>query len=327
MTDMPRQQLHYIITHYGRSICDEPKRCEALLKDLCPQHKREVNLLVGALREGVAKELLKPNQLLPIEMVISRLSQKLYDELGFDSGLAQWAVESWALALGVKFNSAAITPSSEKGKAGKGSPQIATPTIPVGHAAALQQIKQQQAQSRASQAIIDQFKGWQKIGLQGEKLAVDAPQWAAVIDEKTNLMWVITPITHDEMILFPNPAGIKIPSSDDLQVWTEFVNEEGWCGYFDWRIPTIDELGTIWRSRRYRSLHIREDVFTDIVYERFYLVWSSSESAVDYNYDGAGLVWNLGGILALFFDDAFENGEYDAEYDGKEAYIRLVRSA
>ena len=55
MTDMPRQQLHYIITHYGRSICDEPKRCEALLKDLCPQHKREVNLLVGALREGVAE--------------------------------------------------------------------------------------------------------------------------------------------------------------------------------------------------------------------------------------------------------------------------------
>ena len=42
MTDHPRQQLHYIITHYGRSICDEPKRCEALLKDLCPQHKREV---------------------------------------------------------------------------------------------------------------------------------------------------------------------------------------------------------------------------------------------------------------------------------------------
>ena len=271
-----------------------------------------------ALREGIAKELLKPNQLLPMETVISRLSQKLHDELGFEIGLAQWAVESWAFALGIKFK-VAIAPSP----VGADSPQ----TTHVNHAAALQQIKQQQVPNHASQVIIDQFKGWQKIGLQGEKLAVDAPQWAAVIDEKTNLMWAITPITHDEMILFPNPAGIKIPSSDDLQVWTEFVNEEGWCGYFDWRIPTIDELGTIWRSRRYRSLHIREDVFTDIVYERFYLVWSSSESAVDYNYDGAGLVWNLGGILALFFDDAFENGEYDAEYDGKEAYIRLVRSA
>ena len=101
-TDHPRQQLHYIISHYGRSVCDEPKRCEGLLKDLCPQHKREVNLLMGALREGVAKELLKPNQLLPLETVISRLSHKLHDELGFDSALAQWAVESWALVLGVK---------------------------------------------------------------------------------------------------------------------------------------------------------------------------------------------------------------------------------
>ena len=121
ITDHPRQQLQYIISHYGRSIGDETQRCEALLKDLCPQNKRDVNLLMGALREGMAKELLKSNQLLPIETVINRLSQKLHDELGFDSTLAQWAVESWALALGVKFNSAAITPSSEKGKAGKGS--------------------------------------------------------------------------------------------------------------------------------------------------------------------------------------------------------------
>ena len=47
--------------------------------------------------------------------------------------------------------------------------------MPVDHAAVLQPVKQQQAQSRASQAIIDPFKGWQKIGLRGEKLVVDAP--------------------------------------------------------------------------------------------------------------------------------------------------------
>ena len=136
-----------------------------------PQHKREVNLLVGALREGIAKELLKPNQLLPIETVLSRLSHKLHDELGFEIGLAQWAVESWALALGVKFNSVVIAPSPDKGKAGMGLPQSVTPIMPV---------------NQYSQAIIDPFKGWQKIGLNGEKLAVDAPQWAAVVDEKTN---------------------------------------------------------------------------------------------------------------------------------------------
>jgi hypothetical protein len=302
ITDHPRQQLQYIISHYGRSICDEPKRCEALLKDLCPQNKRDVNLLMGALREGMAKELLKSNQLLPIETVINRLSQKLHDELGFDSTLAQWAVESWALALGVKFNSVAIALSPDKGKAGMGSQQIATPTIPVNQAATLQQIKQQQAQSRTSQAIIDQFKGWQKIGLQGEKLAVDAPQWAAAIDEKTNLMWAINPSKTAD---FPNPN--EKMTWDDAQEWAKNVNRRGWCGYNNWRLPTVDELKTVLLPKKQAHLFIREDVFADINTNNYW-VWSSSPFA-----DGSNSAW------IVYFDYG---------YNGKcvKDYVRLVRS-
>ena len=306
MTDMPRQQLHYIITHYGRSICDDPKRCEALLKDLCPQQKREIFLLVGALREGVAKELLKPNQLLPMETVISRLSQKLYDELGFDIGLAQWAVESWALALGVKFNSVAIAPSPDKGKAGMGSPQVATPTTSINHTAALQQIKQQQTPSRASQAIINQFKGWQKIGLQGEVLAVDAPQWAAVVDEKTKLMWAINPSKTAD---FPNPK--EKMTWYEAQEWVKQVNRRGWCDHSNWRLPTIEELKTLLLAEKHTSLFIREDLLMDI-YDTNYRVWSFSPVAGNNSY-------------ARFV--LFDSG-YDYDFNKYHSlYVRPVRSS
>ena len=305
-TDHPRQQLHYIISHYGRSVCDDAKRCEALLKDLCPQHKREVFLLVWALREEVAKELLKPNQLLLMETIISRLSQKLYDKLGFDNGLAQWAVESWALALGVKFNSVVIAPSPDKGKAGMGSSQIATPTMPVNHTAALKQIKQQHVQNRASQAVINQFKGWQKIGLQGEKLAVDAPQWAAVVDEKTKLMWAINPSKTAD---FPNPK--EKMTWEEAQAWAKYVNTQGWCGYKDWRLPTIDELKTLITKKKRGDLFIRVDIFTDIN-DFMYWVWSSSPVAS--SSDSARLV-------------NFYNG-YDGYNDKNfSSYVRLVRTA
>jgi len=302
-TDHPRQQLHYIIIHYGRSICDEPKRCEALLKDLCPQHKREVFLLAAALREGVVKELLKPNQLLPVENIFRLMVQKLDENLGIAIHYAQWAVESWAFALGIKFNSAAIAPSPDKGKAGMGSPQIVTPTTPINHAAALQQIKQQQAQSRVSQAIINQFKGWQKIGLHGEKLAVDASQWAAVIDEKTNLMWAVN---SSKTADFPNPK--EAMTWDEAQAWAKYANRSGWCGYNNWRLATIDELKTLLLPKKYMSLFIREDVFIDIN-TNSYRAWSSSHVA--------GGAW-------------FAGFNYGDSYGGIKSYslfVRLVRSS
>ena len=59
MNDLPRQKLQFILSQYGRSICDEPKRCEGMLKDLCNgECKREITVLIGALRENVAKDLL-----------------------------------------------------------------------------------------------------------------------------------------------------------------------------------------------------------------------------------------------------------------------------
>ena len=216
-------------------------------------------------------------------------------------------MESWAFTLGIKFNSIAIAPSPDKGKTGMGSPQIATPIMPIDQAAALQQIKQQQAQSSASQAIIDQFKGWQKIGLKSEKLAVDAHQWAAVVDENTKLMWAINP---SKTANFPNPK--ERMAWDEAQAWVKHVNRSGWCGYNNWRLPTIDELKTLLLPKKHTSLFIREDVFADINTTRYYWVWSSSP--VVSNSDDAWIV-------------DFGCGNDDYGNKSNSLYVRLVRSS
>ena len=55
--DLARQRLREAIAIYGRAAFEEPRRCEAILRDCCPTAPREVFLLVSALRENVAGEL------------------------------------------------------------------------------------------------------------------------------------------------------------------------------------------------------------------------------------------------------------------------------
>ncbi|MFO1419716.1 MAG: SUMF1/EgtB/PvdO family nonheme iron enzyme [Candidatus Competibacteraceae bacterium] len=101
MNDLPRQKLRELIVQYGRSLCDDPRRCEALLKDYCGQYKREIFVLVSALKNRVAEDLINASAGVPLTLVVGRLIQRLEDELGLAENAARWAVESWALALGM----------------------------------------------------------------------------------------------------------------------------------------------------------------------------------------------------------------------------------
>ena len=107
MNDLPRQKLCELMVEYGRSLCDDPRRCEALLKDYCGQYKREIFVLVGALKNRVAADLLKTTAGVPQSILFARLSRRLEEELAMTADAAYWAVESWALALGLPVESAA----------------------------------------------------------------------------------------------------------------------------------------------------------------------------------------------------------------------------
>ena len=96
-----RDTLRQLIVRYGHALCDDPRRCEAMLRDLCGQHKREVFILVSDLRQRVAADLLGGGGGLPTPLLLGRLRKRLEDELGLSGEAARWAVETWALALGV----------------------------------------------------------------------------------------------------------------------------------------------------------------------------------------------------------------------------------
>ncbi len=110
---------------------------------------------------------------------------------------------------------------------------------------------------------------WQKIGQHGELLNFDALHWAAAVDKKTKLMWAINP---SKTVKFPNPRKI---TWDKAVLWVDYVNKKGWCGFKDWRLPTLKELKTLITKNKQPNLFIREDIFNDINIESC-CVWSSS---------------------------------------------------
>lgn len=307
MTDIVRSQLQQMITQFGRSVCDEPKRCEALLKDLCPNHKCEVRLLVVALGEGVVKKLVQPSPLISIEQLIAQLVQSLDENWGIASHHAQWAVESWAIVLGVKFNSAVVAPVPEQSKVVMGGQTAAKVTTPIDHAAAFEQIKQQNALVKQQKLQIEVQKRWQKIGQHGELVDFAAPQWAAAIDKETQLMWAINP---SQTANFPNPKNEM--TWDDAMAWADYVNTQGWCGFNDWRLPTIDELKTLLTKEKQPSLYIREDIFDDIFDKYYRILWSSSPVASNSNH-----AWIV----------SFCNRKDFSGYKSVKLSVRLVRAS
>ena len=102
MHDFPRQKLCELIDHHGTILCEDAERCEFFLRNACgSEYKREIFVLVNAIREDVAKELLNPPHGLPIETVFVYLVQRLYDNLWLDKTAAEWAVQSWGIAVGL----------------------------------------------------------------------------------------------------------------------------------------------------------------------------------------------------------------------------------
>lgn len=101
LRDEARDVLCRLVATWGREICKEPRRCEALLRDMCGEYRREIFILTWALREHIAEELLAKGEHTPWELLLSRLAARLHENLGIAEPFARWAVEAWAVALGV----------------------------------------------------------------------------------------------------------------------------------------------------------------------------------------------------------------------------------
>jgi hypothetical protein len=99
VSELARRRLREAIATYGRAAFEEPRRCEAILRDCCPNAPREVFLLVSALRENVADELTTDQAGMPSDALVASLTRRLADHLGLSEDSARWAVESWRYGL------------------------------------------------------------------------------------------------------------------------------------------------------------------------------------------------------------------------------------
>ncbi len=101
MNQWPRQKLCELIATYGETICEDAQRCADLLQQTCRKYRRELFLLLLALNERVPTELLSASRETPPEELLMKLATRLRDRRSVPEEAAQWAVESWALALQV----------------------------------------------------------------------------------------------------------------------------------------------------------------------------------------------------------------------------------
>jgi tetratricopeptide (TPR) repeat protein len=91
--------LHRIVHEYGRDVVDDPLRVEGLLRDLAAGHRREVFLLVQAVRTGVVQALIDAAP--SAGLVGQQCVRRLQDDLGLAPDAAAWTVATWAEVLGV----------------------------------------------------------------------------------------------------------------------------------------------------------------------------------------------------------------------------------
>jgi len=99
MNDSVVEVLKKLIASHGTVLCTNWSRLEGLLCDHIGQHRREINILVTAAKQGIAEELLRvSSQVDPL--LFNRLVRRLHEETGIAEKFAEWAVNSWMIALG-----------------------------------------------------------------------------------------------------------------------------------------------------------------------------------------------------------------------------------
>ena len=163
-----------------------------------------------------------------------------------------------------------------------------------------------------------------KISAKGSVLKASATRWNCVKDNTTNLVWEVKTTNgdlHDQHNTYTwyasdnkknggsagrKNGGVCFLSQCDSQSYVYAVNATKYCGYKDWRIPTLEELISI-ASLESNSLSIDVTYFPNTQNHWF---WSSTPLAFNSDY-AWGVVFNSG-FSSMFIKSG-------------SGYIRLVR--
>ncbi len=116
MNNEVRKKLVNLVATYGSDeISTNIRKTEGLLRDFCGEHKREIAVLISAMKHRIPEEILSAKSNTINQLQFSRFAKRLHDNEGTSEEYAKWAVESWAVALGkeVETNHAAKPETEE----------------------------------------------------------------------------------------------------------------------------------------------------------------------------------------------------------------------
>ncbi|GAP94461.1 PhnD/SsuA/transferrin family substrate-binding protein [Leptolyngbya sp. NIES-2104] len=114
MNSTARDILRDLVKELGSNIADNPQQWRGYLNDRLAHYQLERKALTTALNEHVPEELMSTQLSISPQVQVERLTSRLVEQLGLQPDIARWAVESWALALGVLKE--ARSPMSQKTK-------------------------------------------------------------------------------------------------------------------------------------------------------------------------------------------------------------------
>lgn len=101
MNSAARDILRKLVEELGSNVADNPQQWRGYLNDRLAHYQLERKALTTALNEHVPEELMSSQVSIAPEVQIERLTSRLVEHLGLQPDVARWAVESWAIALGI----------------------------------------------------------------------------------------------------------------------------------------------------------------------------------------------------------------------------------
>jgi hypothetical protein len=97
--DSVLQVVRNVIDRHGAEICDDHRRVEALLRDLCPANRKEVTLLARAVAEGAVADIRDWQGSVPREALVRKIAKKLEETLAITESAALWTASGWSEIL------------------------------------------------------------------------------------------------------------------------------------------------------------------------------------------------------------------------------------
>ncbi len=232
MHELPRQTLQELIARYGDTLVDNPRRTRALLMDLCGEYRPEIFILTTAQEEQVPDDLLDIQNGVPTALLVAQLTKRLMENRALNESAARWAVESWALALGMEITpieSLPSTPPPMHASAPVSAAQAAPPkplsltspypTDVIGRESSEEDAEWQKlGQTPQTVAIPSHYE----LGLRPHISATQLSEWANSLTEVKRVVWLdlddveVTDIHINALRTFPNLRQLEIKKGDYL---------------------------------------------------------------------------------------------------------------